>query len=342
MEKIYVTGEERTIWKWCRLEDISTWKSGVHFVLTDETIYRIHRNIFPERGTIVVPEGEQSKSFSQAELIVDQLIDSGAMRDAVLYCVGGGVITDLGGFVASIYMRGIKTVYVPTTLLALTDAALGGKTALNTRLLKNVAGTVRQPSEIWNIPELLESLPANEWINGMAEVVKHALLGNGILKALLQKHTLHHFQQDKTLLRQLIEMNASQKMEVVKQDPFEKKLRKTLNLGHTLGHAIEKLYALKHGFAVSIGICFASFLSDKVYGTSVLAEARLLLSGFGLPTNYLLDPKLCIERMKGDKKSAEGGIDFILPRPGAPAEIRRFSLEELEKALELFTKTNDH
>src|SRR5690606_28304392 len=228
------------------------------FIITDENLMMNYQSLLKRWPVIVVAPGEAAKSLEVLDDVVRQLLALNAGRDALIIGFGGGVVTDLAGFVAGIYKRGVRCGLVPTSVLGMVDAAIGGKNGLNVGDYKNMMGLIRQPEFLLYDHELLQTLPQEEWINGFAEIIKHAAILDEPLFSLLQQHTLADFQQDKELLKQLIQTNALLKARLVQIDETETKERKWLNFGHTLAHSIETIYQLPHGHAVSIGMMMAA------------------------------------------------------------------------------------
>lgn len=294
------------------------------FVLTDEASLKFCYPIFEENidkknlKVLTIPQGESSKSIKWTQKLWEELTESGADRKSLMINLGGGVVTDLGGFVASTFRRGIDYINIPTTLLSMVDAAIGGKTGIDLGVLKNQIGVVAQPKGIFIFPEFLNTLPERELSSGWMEMVKHGFIMNKeYLDVCLQTPRV-----DNSEVAQLIWESVKIKNEVVIQDPYEHGRRKTLNFGHTLGHAIES-YCLnhypkeyiKHGEAVGIGMALALYLSHTTQGFSkeALFVYRAKLKKI-LP-DYHFDAKaqqMIISYLKHDKKNSHGRINFVL------------------------------
>jgi 3-dehydroquinate synthase len=228
-------------------------------------------------------------------------------------------------------MRGISFGLVPTSILAMVDAAIGGKNGIDVGLYKNMVGTIRQPAFILYDPSFLQTLPVAEWVNGFAEIIKHACIKDAVMFAMLERFSLHDFRADETLVAELIERNVKIKTAVVTADEFETGERKLLNFGHTIGHAIENLHGIPHGHAVSIGMAAACTLSEKLGGLHFDEAKRvvLLLAKYHLPVDIETDHKKVFELMKMDKKRANDAVHFILLDKIGHAEIRPIALDEL-------------
>jgi 3-dehydroquinate synthetase len=235
-------------------------------IVTDENIYNAHTKRFKGWNIIVLKPGEEYKVQETANTVIEQLIGMEADRKTTLVGVGGGVITDMTGYVASVYMRGIKFGFLPTSLLAMVDASIGGKNGIDLGVYKNIVGIIRQPSFILHDLVFLNTLPQSEWENGFAEIIKHACIKDVAMFRELETSTLKKYQARKISVCKLIQRNAIIKTKVVQQDEFEKGDRKLLNFGHTLGHALENQYELSHGQAISIGMTYACHISQQLNG----------------------------------------------------------------------------
>lgn len=305
-------------------------------VVTDETVYRAHAGSLSGYRTIVIPAGEQHKNQSTVNHILDELIRMEADRQSFLIGVGGGVVTDIAGFAASVYMRGIRFGFVPTTILGQVDASIGGKNGIDAGIYKNMIGVIRQPDFILFDHSLLQTLPHAQWVNGFAEIIKHACIKDASLFELLEQKRLEDFQQNHSLLSELIARNVQIKSDVVSKDEFETGDRKLLNFGHTIGHAVENTYELLHGHAVSIGMAAACGLSVAVSGFSVAEQERVLqvLQQYRLPVHLLYDRKKVFDILKMDKKRVRDDISFILLKRIGHAVIQKIPLKELEVLIE--------
>jgi shikimate kinase / 3-dehydroquinate synthase len=302
-------------------------------IITDANIFNQHEEKLSAFPVIKFAAGEACKNQATADHVIEELIKLGAHKNTFLIGIGGGVVTDVTGYVAAVYMRGIKFGLVPTTILAMVDAAIGGKNGIDVGVYKNMVGTIRQPEFIFYDYSFLQTLPVKEWINGFAEIIKHACIKDALLFAMLEKYSLHEYQTDKTLIADLIEKNVEIKMQVVSKDEFENGERQLLNFGHTIGHAIENLHALHHGHAVSIGIVAACNLSEKVNGFHFEDAAKIvkLLHQYHLPVDIETDHAKVFEILKMDKKRKDGGVNFILLKSIGNAGIKFISLTDLEK-----------
>lgn len=299
-------------------------------IVTDENIFAKHKEKFKNWKVIVIKAGEQFKVQATSDNIIQQLIDAGADRKTTLIGVGGGVITDITGFVAGVFMRGIKFGFVPTSVLAMVDAAIGGKNGIDVGLYKNMVGLIRQPSFLLYDFSFLKSLPEEEWVNGFAEVIKHACIKDGPMFTLLENNKLSFFQQDYVALAKLIQRNALIKTKVVINDEFENGERKLLNFGHTLGHAIENLYQIPHGHAVSIGMVAACRFSETITGFKDTDRVVTVLKRYGLPPQFDFDKAEVFRILKSDKKKDNQLINYILLNKIGKATIVPLPFTEIE------------
>jgi 3-dehydroquinate synthase len=301
--------------------------------VTDENVFAAQDKQFRNKSTIVLKAGEEHKNQSTVDSVIKQLIEMEADRKTVLVGVGGGVVTDITGYVASVYMRGIPFGFVPTSLLAMVDASIGGKNGIDVGVYKNMVGVIRQPSFLLFDPSLLQTLADNEWKNGFAEIIKHASIRDAAMFKQLQENDLAFYQKKKKDLSSLIRRNALLKTKVVQQDEFEKGDRKLLNFGHTLGHALENQYDFSHGQAISIGMAYASKLSQKIAGFKNVEKVVALLNQYGLPTFTEFDKDKVINVLKMDKKKTRDSINFILLEKVGKAFIKEISIKELYENL---------
>lgn len=281
-------------------------------LVTDENIFKAHQQQFRNWNVITLKPGEEYKIQPTADAIIEQLIAFQADRQSILVGIGGGVITDITGYVASVFMRGLSFGFVPSSLLAMVDASIGGKNGIDVGEYKNMVGVIRQPSFLFYDYSLLSTLPKMEWSNGFAEIIKHACILDKPLFNLLEEQSLEKVMKNKKLLASIIERNVNLKSGIVKKDEFEKGDRKLLNFGHTLGHALETQYELTHGQAVSLGMVFASWLSAEIKGFKDAARVESVLTAFGLPTRADFDVKKVFNILKMDKKRVSKTMNYVL------------------------------
>jgi 3-dehydroquinate synthase len=303
-------------------------------IITDENIFNAHKKRFKGYNTIVLKAGEDYKVQATVDAIVEQLIEIQADRQSVLIGVGGGVITDLTGYVASVYMRGIRFGFIPTSILGLVDASIGGKNGIDVGEHKNMVGTIRQPSFILHDMVFLNSLPQEEWVNGFAEIVKHACIKESTMFNELENNSLKTYQSRQISICELVQRNALLKIKVVQRDEFEKGERRILNFGHTLGHALETQYELSHGKAISIGMTYACHISEKLTGFREKERVIALLSKYSLPTYASFDKQKVFEVLKMDKKRERKEMNYVLLEKIGKGIVKSISLSRLEKIIQ--------
>lgn len=281
-------------------------------IITDEHVFDAHKKKLKGWNTIVLKPGEQYKVQQTVDVVIDQLLAMGADRQTFLVGMGGGVITDITGYIAGIFMRGIDFGFVPTSLLAMVDASIGGKNGIDVGVYKNMVGLIRQPSFLIYDYAFLKTLPIKEWQNGFAEIIKHACINDATMFKELQSNSLSNYRKDKAAISKLVQKNALLKAGVVVKDEFEKADRKLLNFGHTLGHAIENMYELSHGQAISIGMTYASVISKQLKFFKGAEEVVALLNKYGLPTFVDFDTSKAFKVLLKDKKKENVSINYIL------------------------------
>ncbi|MCE2844868.1 MAG: 3-dehydroquinate synthase [Sediminibacterium sp.] len=305
--------------------------------ITDENIYALHQKKFKGKKTIVIPAGEEHKQQATVDFIIEALLNFGANRQAVLIGVGGGVVTDMVGYVAGVYMRGVAVGFVPTTILAMVDASIGGKNGIDIGLYKNMVGLIRQPQFLVYDLDFLKSLPPHQWENGFAEIIKHAAIKDAKMMKELSVNNVSFYQKNKKALASLIERNVQIKVNVVQKDEFEKGDRKLLNFGHTIGHAIENQHVLLHGHAISIGMVYAAKISQVLTGfseTNILVET---LKKYGLPTAMHFDIQEAMQVMQKDKKKASAGMQYVVLQKIGKAVSETIPMKSLEKLIKLYS-----
>ncbi|ANH80652.1 3-dehydroquinate synthase [Niabella ginsenosidivorans] len=314
-----------------QLSKIADKKSLV--IITDENIFKAHTAKFKGCNVIALKPGEAYKVQATVDEVIDTLIKMEADRKTVLVGVGGGVITDLTGYIASVYMRGLRFGFVPTSILALVDASIGGKNGIDVDRYKNLVGVIRQPSFILHDISLLQSLPQSEWENGFAEIIKHACIKDAAMFRQLQKESITSYQEDSRKLSDLIRRNALIKTRVVQKDEFEKGERRLLNLGHTLGHALEKEYELMHGQAVAIGTTYACHISEKITGFAQTEDVVALLEQYHLPTYASFNKQKVFNSLKMDKKREQKEMNFVLLDKIGKGVVKAIPMKQLEKII---------
>jgi 3-dehydroquinate synthase len=275
---------------------------------------------------IEMPDGERHKRLSTVEFLAEQLVKLGADRKAVVIAFGGGVVGDVAGMVASVYMRGVKLVQVPTTVQAQLDAAIGGKTGVNLRAGKNLVGTFYQPQLVLIDPAVLSTLPEREFRAGMYEAVKAGVIGNPELFERLEASHLSTVRKDSGLLTWIIAESVKLKAEVVSADEKESDLRRVLNFGHTLGHALESATGYRHflhGEAVAWGMHAAAIIAREMRICDVSVYERICDAVHAWGTLPVVDVNTAkaMKILQADKKTERGVVHFVLPREIGRVEI---------------------
>lgn len=313
-------------------------------VVSDAELCRLHGGVFPDCPVIEVERGEAAKSLASLEMLYERFLELELGRDATILAIGGGSITDLAGFSAATWLRGVSLSSVPTTLLAMVDASIGGKNGIDFRGRKNLLGTIVQPRLVHCDVSFLSTLPDEQFASGMAEVIKTAVLSGkeyfGFLEMLGGKRT----NLDHERLERLVSLSVEYKAAVVGRDERETGERRKLNLGHTIGHALELTLGIPHGHAVATGLALSCRLAVHRKGlSSELCERIIaLLAAWGLPTSiedaYLLSssvPKGAHVResvsvaLGADKKRSGDDILFVLPEGIGSVSVQALSLSAL-------------
>lgn len=308
------------------------------FVVTDKNLHKIYGDRFPDCPVYVMDAGEREKTLENAARICHWLLDKGAGRDAFILGIGGGMVCDMAGFVASVYMRGTGFGFVATSLLAQADASIGGKNGVNLDGFKNIIGTFNQPQFVLCDPTMLHSLPKEEFINGLAEVVKHVLIADKKMFHVIKEQATAILDLDQFLINKLIRHSIQTKAAIVNKDETEESERRKLNLGHTWGHAVERTDRIMHGQAVAIGLVFAAALSE--YKGKLKQDERNqlveLLQSLGLPVKSPTDPEIIFQALVKDKKKEGSHIHFVLMEGIGQVSVEPIPVNELEHFIRHF------
>ena len=311
---------------------IEAYDSSKIVIVTDENVLQLHRPLFQGLKTISIAAGEEHKTQHTVDGIILSLLNLQADKNTILIAVGGGVVTDMGGYAASIFKRGIRLVLVPTTILSMVDASVGGKNGVDVGIYKNMVGTIYQPEKLLFDFSFLKTLPEIEWISGFAEVIKHACIKDERLFRHLETMALSDFMGDEDLIADLIVTNVGIKTAIVQKDEFETGDRKLLNFGHTLGHAVENLYKLPHGHAVSIGMVAACRISENLNLFNSEEKTRVvnLLAKYKLPVELDFDSEKVWEILLMDKKRSDDEMNFVLLDKIGAGVIKSIPLQQLK------------
>jgi 3-dehydroquinate synthase len=297
---------------------------GALAVITDEHVGPLYAHVVPDTAVVItVPAGEQHKTLATVNSMYEQLLAAGIDRSGTVLALGGGVVGDMAGFAAATYMRGIRLVQCPTSLLAMVDSSVGGKTGVDLPQGKNLVGAFKQPTAVLADLDAFATLPAVEFANGMAELIKHGLIGDPDLFAQVETADWRLgsvLEKPVEAVQAFVAQAIQVKRDVVQEDPFEQGRRAHLNLGHTFGHAIEQVsgYAVAHGQGVAMGLVAAVHLSARLGLCAPAMQPRLeaVLQRAGLPTRIPahLPAEAIYRAMFSDKKKAHGRLRFVLLR----------------------------
>lgn len=322
---------------------------GKYFILVDENT---HANCVPyllaqvkslqEAEILEIDAGEKNKNIRTATGLWESLLENGADRDTLIINLGGGLVCDMGGFVASVFKRGISFINVPTTLLAITDASIGSKTGIDLSFAKNQIGTFAHPKAVFMSTKFLKSLPDRELLSGMGEVIKYALIADPKLWEVIKNQDLNAEMDFDIFVHECVKI----KNDIVVQDLFDRGERKILNFGHTIGHALESLSlrkgkrSLLHGEAVALGMIVELFLSAQLAGFDGLDQHSIqqyILDNFDLFPIDESDFDELLDLMHQDKKNSDSEISFVLLKAiGQPIYNQNVSEEDIVIALKYY------
>jgi 3-dehydroquinate synthase len=317
-----------------KLSSLSTYvPPGKSIIITDNRIFRLYRQQFPDVPVIVTGEGEVNKTMSGLEKIFEKLVEYEADRSTFIVAIGGGIVCDTAGFAASVYMRGLRYGFVSTTLLSQVDASVGGKNGVNFRGYKNMIGVFNQPEFVICDISMLKTLDEHEYRSGFAEIIKAAAIKNESLFSFLEKNYLAALNRDQLILEKIIHDSVKIKADIVEQDEKEKGERKKLNFGHTFAHSIEHNTGILHGEAVSLGMALAADLSEELGLLAHDQRERLvnLLKNMKLPVEQNIDYPALLDAMKKDKKRKDDQIDMVFIDRIGNAVIRPMLIKQLEE-----------
>jgi shikimate kinase/3-dehydroquinate synthase len=307
-------------------------------IVTDDHVAGLHldkiKQVVPDAKSIVIPSGEEHKTLETISRLWRSFLQNGLDRKSTVIALGGGVVCDMSGFAAATYMRGINWIAIPTTLLSMVDASIGGKTGFDLPEGKNLIGSFYPPELVLADSSLLLTLPERELVSGMAEVVKHGIISDPELFELCK----HNMDWVKANLEEIVKRAMAVKIKVIEEDPYEKGIRTALNLGHTIGHAVELVskFELRHGEATSIGTVAEAKYAERIgiANKDLAHEIRGVFSGLGLPVEIPKDMPRgeIINAMRVDKKKNAKVIRFALP--AAIGRVELVEVSDLESVLE--------
>ena len=305
-------------------------------IITDTNVQKHWGHHFPPGAVITIDTGEKIKTLDTVSLIYDKLLELDADRASFVVGIGGGIVCDIAGFVASTYMRGIRFGFVSTTLLSQVDASVGGKNGVNFGGYKNIVGVFSQPEFVICDQNLLQTLPPREFQGGFAEIVKHGAIADGHLFEYLEQNWARALEHDPEVIEKVVHDSVIIKSTIVNRDATEQGERRKLNFGHTLGHAIEKVLQVPHGEAVSAGMVLASELSEKKGYLQLEDSIRLssLLEKFRLPVRLEFNREKVFAAIRKDKKREGDNLKFIFLKKIGEAVVNQISIPELIELLD--------
>jgi 3-dehydroquinate synthase len=305
-------------------------ESGV-MIITDDNILRLYGDRFPKFPVLTVPPGESSKKLETIGYLAEKLLDAGIDRNGFILAIGGGVVCDLAGFLASVYMRGIRCGYVSTSLLSQVDASTGGKNGVNLGSTKNILGNIRQPEFVICDQAMLLTLSDEEFLSGLAELIKTAVIGDRELFDLIDKNYAEIMNRETELISELISRSVKFKSKVVSEDERENGIRRILNFGHTYGHAIELQRGVKHGFAIASGMEIATEFSYErgLLRTCEKDKIINILLKFGLLGKHDIPDEQIENLILHDKKKSGTDINFVFSAGIGKATVNKITVNEV-------------
>lgn len=305
-------------------------------IITDTTVQRLYGDKFPQAEVVIAIEpGEKFKELSTLDTIFEKLIELEFDRSSFILCIGGGIVCDLGGFAASIFMRGVEFGFVSSTLLSQVDASVGGKNGVNFRGYKNMIGNFNLPKFVICDMNMLATLTDDDILCGMGEIVKHGAIANADLFDYIGQNASKVSSRDSEAIARFVYDSVVIKADIVNKDARESGERRKLNFGHTFGHAFEKIQKIPHGMAVSIGMVIAAQISVK---KNLLAQKEFdrlvsVLKLLNMPTEISLSADELFSALKRDKKRDGQSIHFVLLTSIGSSVVEKISLQELEKTI---------
>ena len=300
-------------------------------IITDDNMLRLYGEKFPDHPVLSVRPGEDSKKLRVIGQLAERLLDEGVDRNGFILGIGGGVVCDIAGFLASVYLRGVRCGYVSSSLLSQVDASTGGKNGVNLGGTKNIIGIIRQPEFVICDTRMLMTLPGEEYLSGLAELIKTAIIGDRELFEMIESNHTLIMKRDNDLLVDLVGRSVKFKAAVVTEDERETGLRRVLNFGHTFGHAIEMQTKVRHGFAVAAGMVLATeFSAERGFiGQDVRKRILGLLHSFGYESYYGITHKRIENLVRHDKKKSGSSLHFVFTAGIGKALIEKIPIGEV-------------
>ncbi|MBA4321242.1 MAG: 3-dehydroquinate synthase [Odoribacter sp.] len=304
---------------------------GDTVILTDDNILNLYGKDFSDYPVLSITPGEKSKKLSIIDDLAAKLLKLGIDRNGFIIGIGGGVVCDVAGFLGSVYMRGIGFGFVSTSLLSQVDASIGGKNGVNVGSVKNIIGNFRQPEFVICDPEMLKTLPGDEYLSGLAELIKNGVILDADLVTEIADNVDLILKRDTLLLSKLIKRSVDIKASVVREDEKETGIRVILNFGHTFGHAIEAQTGLKHGFAVAAGMIIAADISVRLGFLQPEDRNKLfnLLNSLELLVNYTITHEQVKELISQDKKKLGKSVSFVMLEKTGKAIVKKITVTKL-------------
>lgn len=301
-------------------------------VITDKNVSRYYRNYFPAGLVYEIEPGEQSKTLETVHSIYGQLLEAEIDRKDFILGIGGGVVCDLAGFVASTYLRGLRFGFVASSLLAQVDAAIGGKNGVDYKNFKNIIGVIRQPEFVICDLVMLKTLDRKEFVGGLAEVVKYGAILDKSLFDYCENHTREILDGDTGVIDEIVYRSAGNKVKLVEIDEFETGERTKLNFGHTFAHALEKITGLNHGEAVAVGMNIAGAISvrEGLLPENKALRLKSLIQKLGLPVSLDADPAELFQAIRKDKKKRGEMIGLVLIEDLGRSVVKYVELDRLK------------
>jgi 3-dehydroquinate synthase len=341
MHVVEITGTDRpsTVLVGEKMENLARYlPTGRTIVITDVTVRQLYQDRFPTAPVLSIGCGEAVKTLETTRDLYEALLSIEADRSTFILGIGGGIVCDVTGFVASTFMRGLRFGFVATTLLAQVDASVGGKNGVNLEGYKNLIGTFNQPEFVLCDLELLQTLPEAEVVNGMAEIVKHALIADAGLFNFLEKQAEKALSLEPPVIERVVRDSVVIKSQIVARDEREAGDRRKLNFGHTFGHALEKVSGLSHGEAISVGMVLAAAVSVQRgrFAAAGYERAISLLRSLRLPCTTPADLGRVLDAMLRDKKRAVDRIHFVLLEDIGRAIVEEIPIAELKSSAAAF------
>ncbi len=319
-----------------RLENLGTYIPEQTVIITDSRVRSLYGDQFPACPVIEIGQGEAVKTLETVQTIFQRLVDLEVDRSGFIVGIGGGIVCDITGFVASTYLRGIGFGFVSTTLLSQVDASVGGKNGVNFSGYKNMVGVFNQPGFVICDMALLKTLPQQEIFSGLAEIIKHACIEDGALFEFLETAHDAVLGLEPAAVQRMVHDSVVIKSAIVNRDEHEQGERRKLNFGHTFGHAFEKILKIPHGEAVAAGMVAAAALSVEQGYLTAQAARRIetLIERLNLPTRFALDRGRVMDAMRRDKKRQGESINFVLLEGIGKAVVESIPIDELERLMD--------